>query len=91
VLDPFTDFIEEIRAAPQYLAAVEQDAAWAGQLADLQDNLSAIAVHDGAREIEVCDELVSIVTRKSVPVGERVIAVRGALAKAHFAKHPRAN
>ena len=90
-MSTLSDFVDEFCRWQKYRAAVEQDAAWAQRLADLKDILCALEVHAGAREIAVCDELVCIVTRKSVPVGDRMIAVRDAFARAHFAVHPQPN
>jgi hypothetical protein len=91
VRNALADFIDEIRAAPQFRAAVARDAVWAQQLADWQDTLSTLANHAGVREIAVHDEIMHIIARKSAPVGERMKSVHDALAKAHYAKHPRPN
>ena len=90
-MSALADFMVEFCQQPKIRAAVEQDAAWAQRLADLRDIMCALEVHAGAREIAVCDELVRIVTRKDVPVGKRMIAVRDAFARAHYAVHPQPN
>jgi hypothetical protein len=80
--ETISGFFQEIRRRPKFVLAAKADPRWHRQLDDLEGVIEHLAAKDDPDVIELVDELLAIIGRKStlkqrlLAIGERLTAYR---------------
>jgi hypothetical protein len=86
--ETISEFFQAIRRRPKFTRAAQADPHWHTELDDLQGVIERLAAKDDPDVIELVDDLMRIIDRKSITLKQRLLAIGERLTELRNRRRP---